>query len=148
MAALRLHDGIEADAGVGQHTAYGRGGAGLIRDSANSHLGLIPVEGHAAHFRFARTRWRRIEVELPFVEFKALSCRLQGLAALMACHQTAHLHLAGGDQAQVDASLGKGVEQASRHTGTPHDPGTGDAQFGHTALGADRGAFAARPHGG
>ena len=147
VAALRLHDRIEADAGIGEHPAYGRGRAGFIGDAAHGHLGLIPVERHTAHLGCAGAGWGWVEMQLPLAQLKALGCGLQGFAALVTGHQAAHFHFAGGDQAQVDAALGQGVEQAGRHAGAPHDPGAGDAQLGHAAFSADRGALGAGAHG-
>ena len=140
MGALRLHDRIEADAGVRQGPAHRRGRAGAIGDAPHRHLGLIQVEGHTAHLRFPGTGGGGVEPQLLLPQLEAAGGGLEGLVALVARHQAAHLHLAGGDQPQVDALFGQGVEQPGRHPRAPHDAGPGDAQFGHAGLGAQGGA--------
>ena len=86
-------------------------------------------------------------MQLPLVQFKAVGCCLKGFVALMTRDQAAHLHFAGGAQAQVDAPLGQGVEQACRHPRTAHDSCASDAQLGHPGLGAQGGAGRGGIHG-
>ena len=136
MGPLGLHDGVQADAGVSQGPADRRGRSRLIGNAADGHLRLIPIEGDTAHLGLAGAGGGGIEVQLAFAQLKAVGCRLEGLVALMAGDQAAHLDFAGGDQTQVDAALGQGVEQARGHTGSTHDSGTGNAELGHPGLGA------------
>lgn len=70
-------------------------------------------------------------------QFEGGRRRPQGLGGLVSLHQTAHLHLAGGDHAQVDAAAGQGVEQPGRHPGAAEDPRPGDAQLGEAPLGGE-----------
>ena len=140
MEALRLHDGIEADRRIGQGTADGGGGAGTIGHPPHGDLGLVAVEGHAAHRRCIQAAELGVEPQLALLQLEGFGGGPQGPLPLVAGHQAAHLHLAGGDQAQVDAGAGQGVEQTGRHPRPAHDAGTGDAQLGQAGLGAQLGA--------
>ena len=140
MGALRLHDRIEADAGIGQGAADGRGGAGSIGQALHRHLGLAAVEGDAAHGGIAELAGARVGTQVLLGQFEGLAGCPQGLLPLLPVDKATHLHLAGGDQPQVDAVAGQGVEQLGRHARPAHDSGTGDAQLGQARLGPELGA--------
>ena len=139
MDALGLHDRVEADAGVGEGPAHCRSGAGAIGHTAHGNLGLIPIEGYPPHGGIIAVAGLAVVVELLIAQFKGFGRRAQGFGALVIGNQTAHLDLAGGDQAQVDAAAGQGVKQAGGYAGAAHDPGPGDAELGHAALGRELG---------
>ena len=103
MGALGLHDRVEADAGVGQGAADGRGGAGAIGQAPHCHLGLIAVEGNAANSRIPLMAGPGIAAQLLIRQLKGFGGGPQGPIRLVSSHQAAHLHLAGSNQAQVDA---------------------------------------------
>ena len=150
MGALGLDDRIEADAGIGQGSAHGGGGAGTIGQPPQRHLGLVAIQGHAAHGRLAQLTDQRILAQLALLQFEGLGGGPERLGPLLAGHQTTHLHLAGGDQAQVDAGAGQGVKQPGGHSGPAQNPGPGDAQLGHRPLGRELGAARTQlgPHAG
>ena len=133
--SLRLNDGIEADAPFRQGGAQGCRGAGSVRHMAHRELGLITVEGDSAHFGLVRAAQLRIQLHLCVRHIEGLLDGLQRLAAGGGIDHAAHLHFAGGDQPQVDPLLRKAIEQVGGDAGTPHDPGTTDAEFGQSPLG-------------
>ena len=124
VGALGLDDGIEADAGIGQGPAHRCCGAGAIGESAHTHLGLIQIQGHTADGRISQVAAGGVAIQLLLRQLKHLGGSPQGLGALMARHQATHLHFAGGDQAQVDASLRQGVEEFGGHPWPAQDAGS------------------------
>ena len=76
VGALRLDDRIEAEARIGQGPADGGGAAGPVGNAMHRHLGLVPVEGDAAHLRFAQARRAGVEPQLLLGQFEGLGGRL------------------------------------------------------------------------
>ena len=97
-------------------------------------LHLIAIEGNTANLGFVFAAQGGIDGDLRVRHFKGLTHGLQSLASRAGCNHAAHLHFAGGDQAQVDPLLAEAIEQACCNAGAPHDPGATNAQFGEAAL--------------
>ena len=123
MGALRLNDRVEADAGIRERPADRGCGARPVRHAPHHHLHLVAVKGHAPHGGTVRVAGSGAMPDLMVGQLEGRGGGPQGLAPLTPLHQAAHLHLAGGDQPQVDAQPGQGVEQPGRHPGSAHDPG-------------------------
>jgi len=133
--ALRLDDGIEADAVVGEGGTESCGGAGAVGNVAHTQLHLIAIQSNPADLWFASTVLGWVQRDLGVIKVKGILHGLQGLAAGAGINHAAHLHFAGRDQAQIDALLGQAGEQAGGNAGAPHDSSAADAEFGEAAFG-------------